>query len=194
MKKNLTVPNLLSALRIVMIPFVAMAYFKGNYAWTVALLLLSGLTDVVDGLIARRFNMISDLGKVLDPIADKLTQLTVVVCLAWRHTMLIPVAAVLFAKELLTLIGAVLFVRRGNATPYARWWGKLATVILYAAMVLFVISELVDGIPDFVLIAAVSVTVVCLLFSFFNYLVVYFEGRHTARNSDTPPDQSEKCE
>ena len=166
MKKIFTIPNILSIIRIIMIPIVVAAYFKGNYMLTIILLVASGLTDVVDGFIARKFNMITDVGKILDPIADKLTQFTVIVCLAWHHAILIPVAAVIFAKELLTLIGAVLFVKQGNATPYARWWGKMTTVILYATMVLFVISELTNVIPDVVLITAMSITVACLVFPF----------------------------
>ncbi len=178
MKKIFTIPNILSIIRIIMIPFVAMAYFNGEYVLTITLLTLSGLTDVVDGIIARKFNMITDVGKILDPIADKLTQFTVVVCLTWHHPILIPVAIIIFAKELLMLIGAVIFVKRGNATPYARWWGKMTTVILYATMVLFVISELfINVIPDAVLITAMSATIACLLFSFFNYIIVYAEGR-----------------
>lgn len=188
MKKIFTIPNILSIIRIIMIPIVVAAYFKGNYMLTIILLVASGLTDVVDGFIARKFNMITDVGKILDPIADKLTQFTVIVCLAWHHAILIPVAAVIFAKELLTLIGAVLFVKQGNATPYARWWGKMTTVILYATIVLFVISELTNVIPDVVLITAMSITVACLVFSFFNYLVVYFDG------NKKQPETSEKCE
>ncbi len=188
MKKIFTIPNILSIIRIIMIPVVVISYFKGNYMLTIILLLLSGLTDVVDGYIARRFNLITNVGKILDPIADKLTQFTVIVCLAWHHTILIPVAAIMFTKELLTLIGAVLFVKRGNATPYARWWGKMTTVILYATMVLFVISEFTNVIPDIVLTTAMSVTIACLVFSFFNYLVVYFDGRKTSTET------SEKCE
>lgn len=188
MKKIFTIPNILSMIRIIMIPVVVASYFKGNYMLTIILLLLSGLTDVVDGFIARRFNLITNVGKILDPIADKLTQFTVIVCLAWHHAILIPVAAIMFAKELLTLIGAVLFVKHGNATPYARWWGKMTTVILYATMVLFVISELTNVIPDILLTTAMSVTIACLVFSFFNYLVVYFDGRKTSTET------SEKCE
>ena len=76
-----TVPNLLSALRIVMVPIMAVLFVKGYPLWAVFVLFLSGLSDFVDGKIARRFNQISDLGKILDPLADKLTQITVAVLL-----------------------------------------------------------------------------------------------------------------
>ncbi len=182
-KKNITLPNLLSALRILMVPFLVAAYWHEQYPATAALLVASGLTDVLDGWIARRFHQISDLGKVLDPIADKLTQFTVSVCLAIRHPILIPVACIIFFKELFMLIGAVLFVRHGNATPYARWWGKLASVILYAAMLLFVGSDWIAGMPEGVTLTALAVSVACLMFSFLNYVLVYFEGRRPSSNA-----------
>ena len=183
--KSFTLPNLLTVLRILMVPFLVLSYWQGEYVATVILLMASGLTDIADGWIARHYHQISDLGKILDPIADKLTQFAVMLCLAIRHPILIPVVVIIFAKELLTLIGAVIFVRRGNATPYARWWGKLTTVILYGTMVLFVVSDLVPGIPEAVTVTAMSLSVASLVFSFLNYLLVYFEERHPSPN---PPD------
>lgn len=177
LKDNLTVPNILSTIRILMIPFVVVAYFKENYILAIVLLALSGLTDVADGFIARHFHQISDLGKILDPIADKLTQFTVVVCLSVHHPWLIPVAILFAVKEILTLIGAVIFVHRGNATPYARWWGKMTTVVLYVTMGLFLLRDWYPQIPQEVTTVAVTLTLACLLFSFYNYLQIYLRGR-----------------
>ena len=199
-KENLTVPNLLSALRIVMIPFVLTAYLNGNYVLSIGLLVLSGLTDVADGFIARHYNQISDLGKILDPIADKLTQFAVLVCLSISHPNLIPVAAILAVKEILTLIGAMIFVHRGNETPYARWWGKMTTVVLYVTMGLVVLRDWIPAIPGEVTMVAVSLTIACLAFSFYNYLLVYLNGRkkpdqeHLADPpaEDLPAESSEK--
>ena len=85
-----TIPNMLSFFRICLIPVIVWLYLvKKNYTWTVCILILSGVTDMVDGFIARRFNMISNLGKVLDPIADKLTQTVMLVCLFTRFPMMI---------------------------------------------------------------------------------------------------------
>ena len=76
-----TIPNLLSFLRIVMVPIMSVLFLKGETGWAVFVLFLSGLSDFLDGKIARRFNQISELGKVLDPIADKLTQIMIAVVL-----------------------------------------------------------------------------------------------------------------
>lgn len=189
-KENLTIPNLLSTLRIVMIPFVMIAYLKENYPLAIGLLALSGLTDVADGFIARRFHQISDLGKILDPIADKLTQFAVLVCLAVRHPILIPVAAILAVKEILTLIGAMIFMHRGNATPYARWWGKMTTVVLFVTMGLFVLDDWFDRIPDPVTTVFVCLTVACMVFAFVNYLLIYLRGRRQPEAE--PAESSEK--
>ncbi len=186
MKRIVTIPNILSFIRILMIPAIVVIYFssvKNHYIWSALLVLLSGLTDMVDGFIARRFNMISDVGKILDPIADKLTQFTVVVCLSINHPILIPVVAVIFLKELFMLIGAVIFVHRGNETPYARWWGKMTTVVLYATMTLFMISDII-AISDAVTVTAMSISIACLAFSFYNYLAVFVNGRKAKSDAE----------
>lgn len=193
-KKVFTIPNILSMIRILMIPAIVMVYFseiENHYLIAIILVLLSGLTDVVDGFIARRFNLISDLGKILDPIADKLTQFTVTLCLAIRHPSMIPIAVIIFIKELLMLIGTVLFLHKGNATPQARWWGKMTTVILYLTITLFIVSDILI-IPDSITLTAVSMSIAGLMFSFYNYLVVYFEGAKKALSDKTnPKDEGE---
>ncbi len=187
MKKLFTIPNILSVIRILLIPVIVAVYFSemdNSAAWAIALVLLSGLTDVVDGFIARHFNMISDIGKILDPIADKLTQFTVIICISLKHPLLIPVAVIIFIKEILMLIGAVIFVRRGNETPYARWWGKMTTVILYITMTLFIVSD-IFLIPDSIMITAVSLSIAGLAFSFYNYIIVYLSGKKKETSADT---------
>ena len=85
--KILTIPNLLSCLRLALIPCFVWAYLvRRDPRLTVALLLLSGLTDIADGFIARHYDMVSNLGKVLDPLADKLTQAAMLVCLTSQRS------------------------------------------------------------------------------------------------------------
>ena len=82
LKKIITIPNVLSFFRILLIPFIIWFYcYKKDYTLTLVVIIVSGLTDVIDGFIARRFNMISDFGKIFDPFADKLTQITIINCL-----------------------------------------------------------------------------------------------------------------
>ena len=99
-KQLLTIPNLLSAFRILLVPVIVWLYCgRGDYPLTACVLVLSGVTDIVDGFIARRFRMVSDLGKVLDPVADKLTQAVALGCLLTRFEAIWRLLAVLLIKE-----------------------------------------------------------------------------------------------
>jgi len=189
-KKIFTVPNILSMFRIILVPIIVWIYFdsriKDHYLLALVLVFISALTDVLDGIIARKFNLITDLGKILDPIADKLTQFVVVFCLACDYPLMTVVAVIIFAKELLMLIGAVIFVKSGNETPYARWWGKLTTVVLYATMLMFILSSfLMVTLPEWLSVTAISLCIACLVFSFLNYALVFIEAKKSKDNSNT---------
>ena len=137
--KIFTLPNFLSILRILLVPIIIYLYcIAKEYLVAGILVLISGITDIVDGVIARRFNMISDLGKILDTIADKLTQLSVMVCLVIRFpNFLIPVIA-LVVKEVVAGVTGLLRIKRTNKVHSADWHGKITTVLLYLTMVLHI--------------------------------------------------------
>lgn len=184
MSKELTVPNLLSFFRIILIPLYVY-YFLFNddpshYIVSGVIFVISGLSDVADGIIARKFNMITNLGKILDPVADKLTHITVAFCLCLKHSYLIGLIIILFIKEALMLIGAlVLRKRKVNETPSAKWWGKLCTVIVFITFVLEIVSLVLEElIPIAINYTFVALSVIFLIFSFFNYLTVYFDYIH----------------
>lgn len=139
--KILTIPNLLSLLRLLMIPVFIVLYLNGHEEWTAAVLLLSGLTDVVDGYIARHFNQVSDIGKALDPVADKLTQAAMLLCLISHYPMMIAPFVLLTAKELFAAVSGLLVIRRTGIVPGAEWHGKLTTLMLYGMMILHVIWQ-----------------------------------------------------
>ena len=139
-KQLLTLPNLLSVFRLCLIPvFVWLYCWKGNYPATAAILLLSGFTDIADGFIARRFHMISDLGKVLDPIADKLTQCAMLVCLLTRFPLMVCPLIALVVKEATDGFLGLLVVKRTGIVCGAEWHGKAATCLLFAVMVIHVL-------------------------------------------------------
>ena len=168
----MTIPNMLSFLRIALIPVFIAVYFntpaEGVALWPIVILLVSGFTDVLDGFIARRFNMISDLGKMLDPVADKLTQLAVMVCLVSRFRLMIIPVVIIVIKELVTGIMSLAAVKKSGVVEGAVWHGKLNTVILYAVMVLHVIW--ID-IPDAVSCVLMVLSSMMMLFS----AVMYFK-------------------
>lgn len=141
-----TIPNLLSVIRILLIPVFAYLFYNDEKIWAVVILALSGLSDTFDGQIARKFNQISDLGKVLDPVADKLTQITIAVmllidfksaqnpiinALGW-------VFLVFLIKEAVMIVGGLIMLLLNIRPGAAEFWGKAATVVFYVGMVIII--------------------------------------------------------
>lgn len=144
MKKNkiFTIPNLLSLLRLCMIPLLMWLYLeKQEYLWTAVVVVLSGATDVVDGIIARKFNMVSDLGKALDPVADKLTQIAMLYCLATTHPEIQILLLLLVVKEVITGAMSLYSIKKTKEVQGADWHGKVTTVLLYV----LIIDRIVPG-------------------------------------------------
>jgi len=137
-RKNLfSIPNILSLVRLCFIPVCVWTYCVcKNYVMTTVVLLISGFTDVVDGFIARKFDMVSDVGKILDPIADKLTQFVMLICLVTRFQYMIIPVILLSLKELLAIITGLLMINKTKTVISAKWHGKINTVILYAMMMI----------------------------------------------------------
>lgn len=167
--KILTVPNVLSFFRLCFIPIIVWLYIsKEDYFWTLMVLLLSGLTDVVDGIIARKCNMISDFGKAFDPIADKLTQAAMLCCLVVRFKyMLIPLG-MLVIKEVVTGITALISIKKTEQVEGAVWHGKLTTVVLYLMMAVHLVWF---NIPTTVSLIMVGVCIGIMIMSFIMYSV-----------------------
>jgi cardiolipin synthase len=114
-----------------LIPF-AIYYSNEEYLIAMIILVVSGITDIVDGFIARHFNMITTVGKVLDPLADKITQVSVAICIAFNNTFIMPTLIIFCIKELLMLIGSFVLLRKGLRPSESKWWGKVGTVVIYA--------------------------------------------------------------
>lgn len=138
-KKILTIPNSLSLFRIGLIPAMIWLYcVEHDSILTGFLLLLSGATDIVDGFIARRFHMVSDLGKVLDPIADKLTQGAMLVCLLTHFPPIIIPLILLVVKETYMGVSGLLVIQKTGNVLGASWHGKAATCLLYGMLMLHI--------------------------------------------------------
>lgn len=157
-----TIPNILSFFRICLIPVIVWLYLvKKNYTRTVCILILSGVTDTVDGFIARRFNMVSNLGKVLDPIADKLTQAVMLVCLFTRFPMMIVPLVLMLVRELFMGVTGLMIIKRTGNVLGACWHGKTATCLLYVMMILHVFwYDIPALISDFAITACILMVAV----------------------------------
>ena len=146
----LTIPNVMSVVRMALIPLYLWLYCRrAAYGAAAAVLALSGVTDMLDGRIARQFGQETDVGRVLDPIADKLTQAALIVSLAGRYRRIPALLALFAAKEtLVAAAGAVVLARTGKVHS-ARWYGKLSTFVLEASMgVLILFPRVAAGAAD----------------------------------------------
>jgi cardiolipin synthase len=134
----LTIPNLLSFFRILLIPVIVVCYtYYNNHMATVIVIAISAITDVLDGKIARKFNMISDFGKFIDPVADKLTQLFMIICLVIKYPKMLGLIFLMFIKESFLFIMSYITFKKTGIVNSSKWYGKLTTFTLYAAMVVF---------------------------------------------------------
>lgn len=170
----LTVPNLLSFFRLALIPVIIwLALGRGQYAAAAAVVLLSAATDVADGWIARTFHQVTDFGKLIDPVADKLTQATLVVCLLSRYIYAAGLLVLLAVKEAFQFVCGLLVFRRHKRVHSSRWFGKVSTVVFYAVMlVLFLFPEIDPALAY----ALFGLCVAFLLLSAVGYGVFYIRG------------------
>lgn len=180
-KKNeiLTIPNLLSLFRLLLIPVIIWLYLiKQNYNAATAVIILSGATDIADGIIARKFNMVSDFGKILDPIADKLTQGTLIVCLSFKHHLMIPLVILFALKEFIMAAFGAITIKKHDCVNSAKWHGKVNTIILYAAMILMIFfPELPEAaVNSMIILCIVSMVTSLVLYTKF-YLRIWSESK-----------------
>lgn len=179
------VPNALSVVRILLIPVFLVLYLNHMDRWAFGVLVLSGVTDMMDGFIARHFNQITDCGKLLDPISDKLTQVAVVIALATRYLELLPLAILCFIKETCQGIGGAIMLKRRSAVRGSKWFGKVSTVVFYTSMSALVLFKL-SGTVRWLLVAAAGS---CMLAAFIGYLRIFIQ---VSREENPLSAESEK--
>lgn len=177
-KDILTIPNLLSLFRLLLIPVYIVIYLNAdskpdntNYYIAAGILAVSCLTDLVDGKIARHFNMISNTGKILDPLADKATQFALIICLAIKYPVLLIMVGLFVVKESFQLIQGYIILRKGQILSGALMSGKICTTVLFISLIVMVL------IPDLnvkVVYILTGIDCVFLLISFISYAWVYF--------------------
>ena len=173
-KDVFTVPNLLSLFRLFLIPVYMVIYLNArrpeDYFLAGSILAVSCLTDMIDGRIARQFHMVTNLGKLLDPLADKATQFTLTFCLSLRYPVLRSVLMLFIIKELFQLGAGLIHLRRGKILSGALIPGKICTAVLFVSLILLV---LMPNLPQNG-VNALAVTDFCFLsWSFCAYLLAY---------------------
>ena len=177
MIKLKNIPNLLSVIRILLVGVFIYVFFldyPDNLLWALLTFLAAGLTDVIDGFLARKFNWITNIGKILDPLADKLMQCTVLICMWIKH--LIPGWLVIpfIFKEFLMLLGGLLIIKKRKVVVVSNIFGKMTVVFFYAAIVICITAR------DFLSTHTIALYIVCALVLFAalsalsNYAIKYF--------------------
>lgn len=189
-----TIPNIICLVRILLItPFVKF-FLDGNYIWAALVIIASGLSDCFDGMIARKFNQESELGKILDPLADKLTLLAVGICLCVIEPFFLPVVIILVLKDLLMLIGSSKVVKMGIIVPKSKWYGKVGTVMFYVTVTFIVFVEMMQSMENplfyidyevgkWISMVMLCLTAVMMIFAFIMYTKTYREIMREAEAS-----------
>ncbi len=189
------IPNILTVLRFLLIPIIITFISNGKYVGAIIVFSISGITDILDGTIARRFNFISDFGKLMDPLADKLTQLSMLLMLTVKEIIPLWIVIVVFIKELCMICGAS-FLYGKELVVSSKWYGKAATTLFYIAItVSLILKELEPSIisnqpienstPPLVLYSAYPIyyiAIIMTLFSLAMYIKAFFFQGYLQKN------------
>ena len=174
-KDILTIPNLLSLFRLILIPVYIVIYLNADsnadYYIAAGILAVSCLTDLIDGKIARHFNMISNTGRILDPLADKATQFALIVCLTIKYPILILLVGLFVIKEGFQVIAGFMILRKGKILSGALLSGKISTTVLFVSLILMV---MIPDINIHVIYILTALDCACLLISFIGYIRIYY--------------------
>lgn len=174
-----SIPNLLSYVRLLMIPAIVWVYIGlEDYILAAVMVTLSGATDVVDGWIARHYNLITDWGKIVDPIADKLTQIAVAFCLAWRFVPMRYLLVLLILKELYMGIIGMVFIHKTDTVEGSVWYGKATTVLFFLVTIILL---LVPNLPELgvrILVAAESAAILLSMILYTNRYLRLYKAMH----------------
>lgn len=173
-KELKTIPNILSLFRIALIiPFVIF-FLQKNYIAAAVAIILSGITDALDGFIARKFNQITDLGKMLDPLADKLTLIAIMICIVILFPIVLPVVIVLIIKDVIMMIGASILLKDDIKPPAARWYGKIGTVMFYISVALIVFLKAAFNYENSILsLVLLGLTAAMMIFALIEYFIMF---------------------
>lgn len=174
------IPNVLSVIRIILVFVFVLVLFVGNSPiWALIVFLTAGATDVVDGYLARRFNWVTNLGKILDPFADKLMQCTALVCLCIKGFVPVWFVLVFFFKEIATLATGMWAIKRRSVVVVSKWYGKAAVCIFYLTIfVSIVFRSFLEENPVFSILMFSTAAIFALL-AFAGYVKHYSNLRKT---------------
>lgn len=164
----MNIPNILTIIRFLLIPIFAIFLYEEYYLISSILFTIAGITDVLDGYIARKYNIITNFGKFADPIADKLLQITAILLLTLQQKIPLYVILIVIVKEAFMVFGSVTLLKKENHVVSANWYGKLATVIFYIAIMLLIVFDKTSNTIRLILI---WMAIISTLFAFVMYYI-----------------------
>ena len=179
-KEIYSIPNLLSYFRIILIPIFVVIYLKADspagYYEAAFVLFLSGVTDFLDGQIARRCHMITELGKLIDPVADKLTQGAIVLCLWTRYDWMLGLLILYVLKDGFMTVAGAFFLKKGRHLDGAKWYGKVCTFLFYAVSFLLIAWV---SIPESIAHLLILLCGMMMAYTLIRYILVYVQMYHS---------------
>lgn len=183
-KDLMTIPNAISFIRILLItPFVAF-FIQRMYVAAAITVGISGLSDLFDGWIARKFHQESELGKVLDPLADKLTLIAVGVCLIFIEPYVLPLMIIMVLKDVLMIIGGTIVINQGVIPPKSSWYGKLSTFMFYISVSMVVLMAIFGYVNKPLSLTVLGITAAMMIFSLVNYAIIFFKIQKQVKNKE----------
>lgn len=173
MKKKY-IPNILTGLRFILIPFIFISVIHEKYLTGIILFTISAITDVLDGYIARKYNFVTDIGKLLDPLSDKLTQIFLLLALAILNILPWWIFIIVIAKECAMIISASMLYSKEDVVVYSKWYGKLATSLFYLAIISsLIINQFNISLPFRIDLYLYYLAILSTIFSLIMYAVKF---------------------
>lgn len=172
----MNVPNMITVFRLCLIPIFIFVFFSGihnSLVFSIFIFLIAGASDVLDGHIARKYNIVTKVGTVLDPLADKLMLLTVLSCLTIKGYIPILVVAIVAGKDLFMILSGIFLYKKGVVIP-SNIIGKISTLFFYISILIFTFNKTIG-------IYLLYISAICALVALVNYFIVYFKGKKTKK-------------
>jgi cardiolipin synthase len=182
-KKELgSIPNILCYIRFLLIPFFVILYIKADepkeYLIAAAVVLISGITDFLDGFIARNFNMVTEFGKLIDPLADKLTQAALIFVLVVKVKWMFLLMILFVLMQTFMLVAGLVMLKKGKKLIGAKWFGKISTAVFYAIMLLLVsLPKLLDkDVVNILLLICGAFLLLSFIMYVREYVIMYYQA------------------
>lgn len=135
------IPNYLTILRLMLVPIIFSLIITERYFLATIFFLIANITDILDGQIARKYNLITDWGKLMDPLADKITQISTISALIIKHIIPFWILVIITIKELIMITVAFVLYKKEIVTVHSRWYGKVATILFFVAIIFSLLSK-----------------------------------------------------